>query len=131
MGVNAPRADARIVVTGTNGRDSAAKAVVRAELNDVHYVGFAHHTGDAIGAALGAPDMLLFVAGAADPIAAAVVGAVAGAARSQGTLVAALIVEAKAAAPNPALLTSLRDAADMVMIIRDDASIAQIVAALR
>jgi|GEM_PF-3436340 len=125
MGVTVVRrATARIVVTGTAAASAAARSFLRAELDGVRFL-------DATdGAALDGADMLVFVADAGEVTDEPRTAALAAAARERGILVAAVVAGGDRAGRSP-LLATLRDAADMVMIVREPADVRAVVAALR
>lgn len=118
------RAAARIAVSG----GSAARSFLRAELDDVRFVTLG--PGESAGSALRDADMLVFVADGSEAPDDAPIAALAEAARTRGLLVAALIVGGARSGRSP-LLSALRDAADMVMVIREADDIQAVVAALR
>jgi hypothetical protein len=119
------RARARIVVSGGN----AARSFLRAELADVRFVTLA--SGENAGDAVRDADMLVFVADEHEAPDKARIAALAEAARTRGILVAALIVAGERnPGPSP-LLALLREAADMVIVIREAADVQAVVAALR
>jgi hypothetical protein len=118
------RAAARIAVTG----GSAARSFLRAELDDVRFL--TPESGENA-EALGDADMLVFVADVAEAPDGARIAALADTARSRGILVAALIVGGdRRPGPSP-LLATLREAADMVMVVRESGDVQAVVAALR
>jgi hypothetical protein len=119
----AKRAGARIAVTGAGGASAAAGALLRAELDGVRVIDDA--------AALDDADMLVFVADAGDAVDAPRTAAFAEAARERGILVAALVTSADRRRGRSALLAALREAADMVVVVRDRGEVASVVAALR
>ncbi len=125
MGVTVVRrATARIVVTGTSAASATARSFLRAELDGVRFL-------DATdGAALDGADMLVFVADADEVTDEPRTAALAAAARERGMLVAAVVAGGDRAGRSP-LLAALRDAADMVMIVREPADVRAVVAALR
>ncbi|MFN2461712.1 MAG: hypothetical protein ABR591_13690 [Candidatus Velthaea sp.] len=127
----APVCDARIVVTGTGSAEGTARTLLRAELRDVRYVAFPPANGAPPPDLFDGVDMLVFVAHARDTPDAAHTVAVAGVARSRGTLVSAVLVSAEPLVEHSPLLAVLRDAADNVMIVRDAASVPAILRALR
>ena len=117
------RAGARIVVTG-----AAARSFLHAELAGVRYLPF--DGGGELGESLRDTDMVVFVVDAGDaamPHAAAV----AAAARDRGILVAAIVLSDTALHGRSPLLAALREAADMVMIVRDSQAAHAVIAALR
>jgi hypothetical protein len=124
------RATARIVVTGAAAPSALARSFLRAELDEVRFL----DTGPAVPAdldeALRGADMLVFVAGAAETADEARTAALAAAARERGMLVAAMVVGHELAGGSP-LLEALREAADMVMFVRDRDDVHAIVSALR
>jgi predicted LPLAT superfamily acyltransferase len=76
-------------------------------------------------------DVLLFLADAQDPVEAAAVASTAAAARRSGILVASLIVLGAHPSADADLLAALRDASEMIMVVREPRSVAEILAALR
>ncbi|MDB5069280.1 MAG: hypothetical protein JWM87_391 [Candidatus Eremiobacteraeota bacterium] len=80
--------------------------------------------------ALSGADMLVFVAGAADTADQNRTAALAEAARERGMLVAAMVVGHDVPGRSP-LLEALREAADMVMFVRDPDDVHAVVSALR
>lgn len=123
------RAAARIAVIGAGPSDAAARAFLRAELDGVRYQPFAE-TND-LAEALSDVDMLVFIAGSAESVDEQRTRAVASAARDRGILVAAIVVDTGAPDAGTRLLAALREAADMVMVVRDPADVRAVVAALR
>lgn len=127
----ARRAAAHIVVTGTAGSSATARSFLRAELDGVRFLDGARtdagRTGDA---ALDGADMLVFVADADETADEPRTAALAAAARERGILVAAVLAGGDRAGRSP-LLAALRDAADMVMIVREPGDVQAVVAALR
>ena len=119
------RAAARIAVSG----GSAARSFLRAELADVRFVTFA--SDEDAGAAVRDADMLVFVAEQHETPDESRIAALAEAARTRGILVAALVVAGDPGSGPSALLAMLREAADMVMVLRDAADVQAVVAALR
>lgn len=132
MAATAPtqRRAAEIVVTGVGLGDVTASRFLRAELEGVRYVPFARYDAPALDEAFRDADMLVIIAGANEPVNATRTQAVADAARERGMMVAAMVVEAGIAGGSP-MLAVVRDAADMVVIVRDPAALTQIVSALR
>ncbi|HEY0381504.1 MAG TPA: hypothetical protein VGC72_04845 [Candidatus Elarobacter sp.] len=125
------RAAARLMVTGTGTSAGAARSFLRAELDGVRFVAFERADAAELNAALRETDIVVFVAGATDPANERQIAAVAEAARERGILLAAVVVTAnRSSGPSP-LLAALRDAADMVMILRDAGDVHAVVAALR
>ncbi len=118
------RAAARIAVTG----GSAARSFLRAELDDVRFL--TPDPGESA-EALRDADMLVFVADGAETPDGARIAALAEAARSRGILVAAVIVADERNPGRSPLLATLRDAADMVIVIREPGDVQAVVAALR
>jgi len=123
------RAAARIAVTGAGPSDGAARAFLRAELDGVRYEPFAAESE--VDGALRDADMLVFVAGAGEQVDEMRTHAVASAARGRGILVAAIVLDTGASDLQTRLLASFREAADMVMVVRDSQDAYAIVAALR
>lgn len=123
------RAAARIAVTGAGPSDGAARAFLRAELDGVRYQPFAAES-EFDGALIGA-DMLVFVARAVEPVDERRIHAVASAARGRGILVAAIVVDTSAPVAGSRLLASFREAADMVMVVREPDDVRAVIAALR
>ena len=119
------RAGARIAVSG----GSAARSFLRAELGDVRFVTLA--SGEDAGAAVRDADMLVFVADQHEAPDGPRIAALAEAARTRGILVAALVVAGEPGSGPSALLAAFRDAADMVMVLREAADVQAVVAALR
>ena len=119
------RAGARIAVSG----GSAARSFLRAELADVRFVTLA--PGEDAAQAVRDADMLVFIADQHETPDEPRIAALAEAARSRGILVAALVVAADRTPGPSTLLATLRDAADMVMVIREPADVQAVVAALR
>jgi hypothetical protein len=76
-------------------------------------------------------DMLVFVVEAAETADQGRMAAIATIARDRGLLVAALVVGEDRTFGRSPLLAALRDAADMVMIVRERDAVAAVVAALR
>jgi hypothetical protein len=76
-------------------------------------------------------DVLLYLAAADDPVDADAVASTASLARRRGILVAALIVLGDHPSADPDLLAALRDASEMIMIVREACSVPEILAALR
>ncbi len=123
------RAGARIAIAGAAPRSSAVAALRRAELDDVRFV---EATGDE-SSELGDTDMLVFIAAADDVVDPAATRRIASAARERGILIAGVVTGVPpddASAPS-ALLATLRDAADLVMVVREPSDVRAIVAALR
>jgi cell division GTPase FtsZ len=119
------------MVTGTGTSAGAARSFLRAELDGVRFVAFERADAAELNAALRETDIVVFVAGATDPANERQIAAVAEAARERGILLAAVVVTAnRSSGPSP-LLAALRDAADMVMILRDAGDVHAVVAALR
>lgn len=133
MGVTArARAgEAQIAVTGVGGSGTGARAFLRAELGGVRYAELASHDEAPLADALDSADMLVFVADGDDAPDRRRTLAIAEAARRRGMLVAALVAGTEPLGTGAALLTTLRDAADMVVLIRDPRDVLEIVAALR
>jgi hypothetical protein len=119
------RAGARIAVSG----GKAARSFLRAELADVRFVTLG--SGESAGEAVRDADMLVFVADEDETPDAARIAALAEAARTRGILVAALIVAAARSPGRSPLLATLRQAADMVIVIREPNDVQAVVAALR
>jgi hypothetical protein len=119
------RAAARIAVTG----ESAARSFLRAELDDVRFVTLA--PGEDASEALRDADMLVFVADGSETPDGTRTAELAEAARTRGILVAALIVGGQRSPERSPLLATLRDAADMVIVIREPSDVQAVVAALR
>ncbi|MEA2689929.1 MAG: hypothetical protein QOD51_2536 [Candidatus Eremiobacteraeota bacterium] len=137
----ARRAGARIVVTGTAPPAAAARSFLRAELDDVRFLdvdvlGDVRSAGGGCAVAadledtLRDADMLVFVAGAAETADERRTAALAEAARERGMLVAAVVVGHDRSGRS-ALLEALREAADMVMFVRDPDDVHAVVSALR
>jgi dienelactone hydrolase len=84
----------------------------------------------AAGSSLDDADILLFLADADDPINAGAVASTAAAARRSGILVASLIVLDEHPSADPNLLAALRDASEMIMVVREARSVPEILAAL-
>ena len=118
------RAAARIAVTG----GAAARSFLRAEFDDVRFL--TPDSGEGA-EALRDADMLVFVADGAEAPDEARIAALAASARARGILVAALIVAGERSAGRSPLLAALRDAADMVIVIREPGDVQAVVAALR
>jgi len=116
------RAGARIAITGAGSASPAARSLLRAELDDVRQLASDDTFADA--------DMLVFVADAGES-ADARTAQLAHAARERGLLVAAIVVTRDRTLGRSALLAALRDAADMVMIVRDPSDVHAVIAALR
>jgi hypothetical protein len=130
MAVNAARrASARIAVTGAGAESTAARAYLRAELDGVRFVA-PGGDGAAVAGALHDVDVLVFLASAGERADAAVISKLAEAAHERGLLVAALLVGDERGGASP-LLAALRDAADMVMVVRDPDDARAVIAALR
>jgi hypothetical protein len=127
----ARRAGARIAVTGAAASSSAARSFLRAELEGVRFLAFGAAGAVPIDDALRDADMLVFVAGEREPIDELRTAQLAEAARSRGILVAAIVVSEDRALGRSPLLAALRDAAEMVMIVRDPEAVLAVVAALR
>jgi cell division GTPase FtsZ len=127
------RAAARVTVTGAGTSASAARSFLRAELDGVRFLDFERADAAALTAALRDTDMVVFVAGTTDTADKPRVAAIAGAARERGILLAAVVVvvPADGSIGSSALLATLRDAADMVMLLRDPRDVHAIIAALR
>ena len=123
------RAAARIVVTGAGRSAGAARAFLRAELDGVRYQPL--DAQSEFDGALGDADMLVFVAGAAEQVDQKRMHAVASAARGRGILVAAIVLDTGPPDAETRLLASFREAADMVMIVRDPDDVRAVIAALR
>jgi len=123
------RAAARIAVTGAGPSAGAARAFLRAELDGVRYQPL--EAQSEIDGALGDADMLVFVAGAAEQVDEKRMHAVASAARGRGILVAAIVLDTGAPNAETRLLASFREAADMVMVVRDSQDAHAVIAALR
>jgi hypothetical protein len=132
MAATAPsrRRAAEIIVTGIGERDATASAFLRAELDGIRYVSFATYDAPALDDAFRDADMLIFAAGPGEHVDEERTKAIAAAAHDRGILVAALLLE-ELASRGPLELAVVRDAADMVVIVRDRSAIASIVAALR
>ncbi|HEY4439620.1 MAG TPA: hypothetical protein VGN14_04150 [Candidatus Elarobacter sp.] len=113
-------------MAGAGAQSAAAAELLRAELDGVRVLA----RGDAA-EALRDADMLLFVAGDDEPVDAERTAMLAGAARNDGILVAALIVTSGRAHGASPLLAVIRDAADTVLVVRDAADARAVVAALR
>ncbi|HWT04538.1 MAG TPA: hypothetical protein VN224_02175 [Xanthomonadales bacterium] len=125
------RATARVMVTGAGAATSAARSFPRAELEGVRFLAFEHADDAELRSALRETDIVVFVAGATDAVDERRIAAVADAARERGILVAAVVaIEDRSFGRSP-LLAALRDAADMVMLVRDPGDVHAIVAALR
>jgi hypothetical protein len=134
MAITSPRRrrrSAEIIVTGIGAGDATASAFLRAELDGVRYVSFERYDDEALEEAFREADMLVFVVGEGEAVDAARTQAVAAAARDRGFLVAALVVEDEEHAAGSPVLAAVREAADMVVIVREPAAITSIVAALR
>jgi len=119
------RAGAHIAVTGSSGRSAAAAALLRAELDGVRIVAETNGAAD-----LHDADILLFVADAGETVDEPRTAALAAAARERGILIAALVVGEGRAGGSP-LLAALRDASDMVLMLRNADDVRAVVAALR
>jgi hypothetical protein len=119
----ARRAGARIAITGVAETGGLARTLLRGELDGVRVLAGNDELRDV--------DMLVFVAGAADAIDAERVAALAERARERGMLIAALVVSGSRHIGASPVLGALRDAADMVMLVRDPADVQAVVAALR
>ena len=131
MGVSvARRAGARIVVTGTATPSAVARSFLRAELDEVRFLDAGPTEPADLREALNGADMLVFVAGAADTADENRTAALAEAARERGMLVAAMVVGHDVPGRSP-LLEALREAADMVMFVRDPDDVHAVVSALR
>jgi hypothetical protein len=131
VAVNAVRrAGARIAVTGAGGSSEIARSFLRSELDGVHVVDLERCEGDALDESLAGANILVFVADAGDDPDEARIAAVADAAREHGILLSALVVDRRPAMRSR-LLGVLRDAVDMVMIVRDAEDVLAVVAALR
>ncbi|HEX3463072.1 MAG TPA: hypothetical protein VHS78_03330 [Candidatus Elarobacter sp.] len=126
----ARRAGARIAVAGVSAASPVARELVRAELDGVRVVGLdAESDGDGVDRALRESDMLVFLADSreiADPSA---TERLASAAHERGLLVAALLVGTDGGGSE--LLAAVREAADMVMVVRDRDDARAVIAALR
>jgi cell division GTPase FtsZ len=139
VGVSAVRrAAARIAIAGAGTGGSAARAYLRAELEGVRFIaaeggerdGAASALRDGAASALRDADMLVFVAESDEVPDAASTARLAAAAHERGMLVAALLVGPDRGGAS-ALLAVLRDAADMVMLVRDGDDARAVIAALR
>lgn len=126
----ARRAGARIIVAGAVPPGPAARSFLRAELDDVRLLDAGPPDSADIERALHGADMLVFVAGAAEATDERRTAALADAARKRGMLVAAVVV-GNDHAGRPGLLATLREAADMVMFVRDPDDVHAVVSALR
>lgn len=124
------RAAARIAIAGAGPAASAARAYLRAELDGVRFVAVEDGERDGAASALRDADMLVFVAEAHEVPDAAATARLADAAHERGMLVAALLVGPDRGGAS-ALLAVLRDAADMVMLLRDGDDARAVIAALR
>jgi saccharopine dehydrogenase-like NADP-dependent oxidoreductase len=132
VGVNvARRAAARLTITGPGASASAARSFLRAELDGVRFFALDRADAPDLDEALRDTDIVVFVAGANDTVDEHGIAAVARAAREGGVLLAAVVVTTDRAFGTSPLLAALRDAADMVMILRDPADVHAVVAALR
>jgi saccharopine dehydrogenase-like NADP-dependent oxidoreductase len=126
------RAAARVTVTGAGTSASAARSFLRAELDGVRFLDFERADAAELTAALRDTDMVIFVAGTTDTADEPRVAAIAAAARERGILLAAVVVAtADGSIGSSMLLATLRDAADMVMLLRDPRDVHAIIAALR
>lgn len=126
----ARRAGARIVVTAAAQPGAAARSFLRAELDGVTFLDLARSQAADARETLRGADMLVFVAGAADTADEPSTAALAQAARERGILVAAIVVGQDGRGRSP-LLGALREAADMVMVVRDPDDVHAVVSALR
>jgi DNA-binding MurR/RpiR family transcriptional regulator len=125
------RAGARIAVTGATSSSGAARSFLRAELDGVRFVSLESGDAASTAAALRDTDMLVFVVASGEDVEAHRTAELAEAARDRGVLVAALVVaNRRATGPSP-LLAALREAADMVVVVRDPEAVHAVVAALR
>jgi hypothetical protein len=131
------RAGARIAVTGAGPASTAARSFLRAELDGVRVLAFERadggwrHDDSQLGDVLAETDMLVFVVDADETAQESHTTTLAEAARERGILVAAIIVGRDRVFGRSALLAALRDAADMVMVVRDPDDVRAVVAALR
>ena len=123
------RAAARIAVTGAGPSAGAARAFLRAELDGVRYQSL--EAQNEFDRGLADADMLVFVAGAAEQVDEKRMHAVASAARGRGILVAAIVLDTGAPDAETRLLASFREAADMVMVVREPDDVRAVIAALR
>lgn len=127
----ARRAGARIAVTGVGGSSEIARSFLRAELVGVRLVEPGPADASSAEDALRETDMLVLVADGTDTAEDGRAGALAGAARERGILIAAIVVSRDGVLGRSPLLAALRDAADMIMIVRDGADVHPVIAALR
>jgi hypothetical protein len=125
------RAGARIVVTGVGESSATARSFLRAELTGVRLAETQRTGGGAFDETLHDADMLLFVADAGEQSDAERAGLLAEAARERGMLVAAVVVNRERLPGRSPLLAALREAADMVVVVRDPSDVHAVVAALR
>ena len=95
------------------------------------FLAFECAQGTQLDDALRDADMLVFVVDAAETADEGRLAAIAATAHDRGILVAALVVGEDRTFGRSALLAALRDAADMVMIVRDRDAVVAVVAALR
>lgn len=132
MGVTvARRAGARIAIAGAGSANGAARSFLRAELAGIRLVNVERTDELSLELGLRDTDMLVFVADASETADGPRTAAIGAAARDRGILVAAIVVDPGHAETRPGLLAVLRDAADMVMIVREAADVHAVVAALR
>ncbi len=128
----APACDARILVAGVGGDEAIASAVIRAELLDIRY---ARYSGDEVASIprdLDGIDMLVVAATAGRSIDRSALAALAQTARDSGVLIAAIVVMAEAHDAGDAVeLAVLREAVDMLMVVRDADAIPGILRSLR
>ena len=125
------RAAASIAVAGAGGSSPTARSFLRAELDGVRFVDAARPDAAWSEETLRETDMLVLVADGAGRIDAGGASALAKVARERGALVAAIIVSPDGLAGRSPVLAALRDAADMVMVVRDSDDVRAVVAALR
>jgi cell division GTPase FtsZ len=132
VAVNAARrAGARIAVTGVGASSEIARSFLRAELVGVRLVEPGQPDASAAEDALRETDMLVLVADGTETAEDGRAKALAGAARERGILIAAIVVSPDGVLGRSPLLAALRDAADMIMIVRDGADVHAVIAALR
>ena len=123
--------DAQIVVTGVTPAEVMRGAFLRAELDAVRSVRFSELAPAAIRRELGDADMLIFAAEATESADAERVTAIASVAREDGLLVAAVLAGGTELSGASPLLATLRDAADMVVLVKTRDAVRGVIEALR
>ncbi len=123
--------NAQIVVTGVTSAEVMGGAFLRAELDAVRSVRFSDVTSPAIREELDDADMLIFVAEAGESADHERVMAIASIARDDGVLVAAILAGGTELGGASPLLATLRDAADMVVLVKTNQAVRGVIEALR